>query len=71
VVFDANLNGDYDEITDFVDDPNHPGFIVVGGTVGGAVFPVDKMAILLPWLGLGAVLTIAASGLILIRRQAR
>jgi hypothetical protein len=79
VVFDANLNGDYDEITDFVDDPNHPGFTVMATpppppprrTVGGEVFPVDKAALLLPWLGLGIVLILAAGGLILIRRQAR
>ncbi|MBA7476384.1 hypothetical protein ES707_11770 [subsurface metagenome] len=41
------------------------------GTVGGEVFPVDKAALLLPWLGLGLVLILAAGGLILVRRQAR
>jgi LPXTG-motif cell wall-anchored protein len=39
------------------------------GTVGGEVYPVDKAAILLPWLGLGLVL--AGSGLILIRRRSQ
>jgi hypothetical protein len=41
------------------------------GTVGGTVFPVDKAALLLPWLGLGIALILAVGGLILIRRQAR
>ncbi len=40
------------------------------GTVGGEVYPVDKAALLLPWLGLGLVLILAAGGLILVRRQA-
>jgi serine protease len=39
------------------------------GAVGGTVYPVDKAAILLPWLGLGAVLVLVAGSLILIRRQ--
>jgi hypothetical protein len=68
VVFDANLNGDYDEITDFVDDPNHPGFTVTTGAVGGEVYPIDKTALLLPWLISSAILILAAGGLILIRR---
>jgi serine protease len=42
-----------------------------GGTVGGEVYPIDKAAILLPWLGLGLVLVLAASGLILARRRSR
>ncbi len=41
------------------------------GAVGGEVFPIDKAALLLPWLGLGAVLILAAGGLILVRRRAR
>jgi serine protease len=41
------------------------------GTVGGTVRPVDKTALLLPWLGLGAVLILAAGGLILIRRRSQ
>jgi len=69
IVFDADRNGDYDEITDFVDDPNHPGFTVVKHIVGGTVYPVDKTAILLPWLGLGIALILAAGGSILIRRR--
>ena len=40
-------------------------------TVGGEVYPIDKTALLLPWLIAGAALILAASGLILIRRQAR
>jgi hypothetical protein len=41
------------------------------GPVGGEVYPIDKAALLLPWLGLSIVLILAAGGLILIRRQAR
>jgi len=41
------------------------------GTVGGIVYPIDKAAILLPWLGLSIVLILAAGGLILVRRRAR
>jgi len=37
--------------------------------VGGEVYPIDKAALLLPWLGLGLVLILAAGGLILIRRR--
>jgi hypothetical protein len=69
IVFDAGQDGIYNEIPDLVDDPNHPGFTVVKHTVGGTVYPVDKAAILLPWLGLGLVL--AGGGLILIRRAIR
>jgi len=42
-----------------------------GGTVGGEVYPVDKTTLLLPWLGLGLVLVLAAGGLILVRRAGR
>jgi len=42
-----------------------------GGTVGGEVYPVDKTALLLPWLSLGLVLILAAGGLTLIRRLKR
>jgi len=69
IVFDADGNGDYDEIPDLVDDPNHPGFTVVKTPVGGEVYPIDKMALLLPWLSLGLVL--AGGGLILVRRAVR
>ena len=53
-----------------------PAFILdttppAGGGVGGTVYPVDKAALLLPWLGLGVVLILAAGGLILARRRAR
>jgi parallel beta-helix repeat protein len=39
--------------------------------VGGTVYPVDKTAILLPWLGLSLLLILAAGGLILARRRVR
>jgi len=69
VVFDADRNGVYDEIPDLIDDPNHPGLTVVAATVGGTVYPVDKASLLLPWLGLGAVLIMVASCLIMVRRR--
>jgi hypothetical protein len=37
-------------------------------TVGGEVLPIDKTALLLPWLGLSMVLILAAGGLILVKR---
>jgi len=37
--------------------------------VGGEVYPIDKAALLLPWLGLGVAMVLAAGGLILIRRR--
>jgi hypothetical protein len=61
VVFDANGNGDYDEIPDFVNNPNHPGFTVVKHKVGGEVYPVDKSALLMPWLGLVLLLALAGA----------
>ena len=69
IVFDTDRNGVYNEIPDLVNDPNHPGFIVIKAKVGGTVYPVDKTALLLPWLGLGAILILAAGGLILVRRR--
>jgi serine protease len=39
------------------------------GAVGGTVYPIDKAALLLPWLVLGVVMVLVAGGLILIRRQ--
>jgi len=38
------------------------------GAVGGTVYPIDKAALLLPWLSLGLVLILAAGGLALRRR---
>ncbi|NQT31117.1 MAG: hypothetical protein HQ588_02180 [Deltaproteobacteria bacterium] len=40
-------------------------------TVGGEVYPIDKAAILLPWLISSAILILAAGGLILVRRAGR
>jgi hypothetical protein len=71
IVFDAGQDGVYDEIPDLVDDPNHPGFTVVKTTVGGMVCPIDKAALLLPWLGLSAILVLAAGGLILAKQAGR
>ena len=75
IVYDAGPggipDGIYDEIPDLVDDPNHPGFTVISTPVGGDVYPIDKTAILLPWLISGAILVLAAGGLILVRRTSR
>jgi len=71
VVFDSGQDGIYNEIPDVVDDPNHPGFIVVLTTVGGEVYPTDKAALLLPWLGLSIALILGAGGLILLRLRSR
>jgi hypothetical protein len=71
IVFDTGQDGVYDEIPDLVDDPNHPGFTVVKTTVGGMVYPIDKAALLLPWLGLSAILVLAAGGLILAKQAGR
>jgi hypothetical protein len=67
VVFDADRNGDYDEIPDFVYDPNHPGFTVVWTPVGGKVYPIDKTALLLPWLSPVLLLALAGAYLIFIK----
>jgi hypothetical protein len=67
IVFDADCNGDYNKIPDLVYDPNHPGFTVVLATVGGEVYPVDKAAILLPWLGLVLLLSLAGAYLTFIK----
>ena len=40
-------------------------------TVGGEVYPIDKTNLLLPWIGPGLVLILAAGGLILGRRAGR
>jgi hypothetical protein len=77
IVFDVDRNGTFDVISDVVDDPHDPGFTVTAApppprrTVGGEVYPIDKSALLLPWLGLGIALTLASGGLILARRAGR
>jgi predicted outer membrane repeat protein len=40
-----------------------------GGTVGGEVYPIDKTSLLLPWLGLGAILVLAAGITLALRRR--
>jgi hypothetical protein len=72
IVFDTDpeRDGQYDEILDLVDDPNHPGFTVVSSTVGGEVHPIDKATLLMPWLGLASAIILAGT-LALIRRRTR
>jgi len=41
------------------------------GAVGGTVYPIDKAALLLPWLGLSIFLILAAGALTLIKRRVR
>jgi len=69
IAFDAGPNGVYNVPVDMIDDPNDPGFTVSSPSVGGEVYPVDKAALLMPWLGLGLLLALAAGGLILARRR--
>jgi len=74
MVFDIDGDGTYNFGADMVDDPHDPGFIVAAassasGSVGGDVYPVDKAALLIPWLGLGLLLVLAAGGLMLVRRR--
>jgi hypothetical protein len=72
VVFDAGQDGDYNEIPDLVDDPNHPGFVVVSpkATVGGEVYPINKAEVLVPWIGLASVLILALGvGTLALRRR--
>jgi parallel beta-helix repeat protein len=84
IVFDTNDNAVYDAAVDLVDDPHDPGFTVIAApiptptpspspsrSVGGTVYPIDKAALLLPWLISSAalLLALAAGGLILSRRS--
>jgi hypothetical protein len=77
IVFDAGQDGVYNEVPDLVDDPNHPGFTVIApppaprGAVGGTVYPINKAAILMPWLGLAFVLILAVGGSTLALRRRR
>ena len=54
--------GDYDVVTDLVDDPNHPGFVVVEDhlPVGGIAVPVNRLGLVAPWLALIALVLIGA-----------
>jgi hypothetical protein len=58
-------DGDGDDVVDMGVDE----YYVPRRTVGGGVYPVDKAALLMPWLGLGLVLVLAAGGLILVGRR--
>lgn len=73
IVFDVDRDEVYDAIGDYVDDPNHPGFIVLlppPMPVGGEVYPVSKLAILAPWIALAMLLIGGISWLTLRRRRA-
>jgi parallel beta-helix repeat protein len=70
MVFDANQNGVYDAAIDVVDDPNHPGFVVQRAVpVGGVILPVNKLGLLVPWLGLAALASLAVFTVALVRRR--
>jgi hypothetical protein len=65
MVFDANQNGTFDFWFDAVDDPNHPGFIVLARIpVGGTTKPVSNLTLLAPWLGLAALVMVGAAILV-------
>lgn len=63
MVFDADRNGVYNSATDFVDNPNHPGFEVIESVrpVGGEAYPVDILSIVMPWLALTALVPCTVS----------
>jgi hypothetical protein len=67
LVIDANRNGYYDAGVDAVDDPNHPGFVVTSAAVGGTAYPINKLAILAPWIAMAAV--IAGTLIFFVRRR--
>ena len=70
IVFDANQNGVYDASADCVDHPDHPGFVVLPPpSVGGEAYPVNKLAVLAPWVAIGTAI-IAASFIVMRRRRA-
>ena len=61
IVFDFNRNGDVDDGIDVVDSAS-PGFIVYRMPIGGEVYPVNKMAVLMPWLSLTLVILLGTIG---------
>ena len=70
MVFDANQNGVYDAATDVVDDPNHPGFVIQApAPIGGIIVPVNRLELLVPWLGLAGLISLATLGVGLVRRR--
>jgi hypothetical protein len=72
MVFDANQNGVYNAGTDVVDDPNHPGFIVIAvgpKPIGGIIVPMSKVELLAPYMGLAALLSLVALTVALVRRR--
>ena len=72
LVFDANQNGVYDAAVDCVDHPDHPGFVVLPPLpVGGEAYPVNKFALLAPWIGLAMLLIGSITWLTLRRRRAQ
>jgi len=73
IVFDADQDGVYDAIGDFVDHPDHPGFTVLlppPNPVGGEAYSANKLAILAPWIGLAMLFIGGISWLTLRRRRA-
>jgi hypothetical protein len=70
MVFDANRNGVYDVLIDVVDHPAHPGFVIQEPVpVGGVLVSVNRWELLAPWLGLAALISLAALGVVLMRRR--
>jgi hypothetical protein len=68
IVFDVNRNGQFDRGVDAVDDPNHPGFVVLPSPIGGEVAPAASVRLLLPLVGL-VVTALATVGVVLGRRR--
>jgi hypothetical protein len=70
-VFDANQNGIFDD-GDGVDDAVlGTGFVVKAPPVGGIAIPVSKVGLLLPWIGLAALMAVVAAVVVRLRRQGK
>ena len=72
IVADVNHNGRYDAGIDSVDNPNHPGFTVVSGgavAVGGFIVPVNKFALVAPWITLVTLITVIVASVTIRRKR--
>ncbi len=72
MVFDVDGDIEYDAATEAVDSAS-PGFSVVAQVVavGGEVYPVNKVTLLMPWLVVSVVLILAIGGGALVLRRRR
>lgn len=52
-----------------IEDPGAPGQPVRALTVGGEVYPVDKLSLLAPWIALAALMAVAMAALVIMKRR--